>query len=109
MVLIYVLWFCGVVFAMATITEITVIIYRLAKKTGKVKLNIICAVIFAVISIGCSSSAVLITVEKIVDSNVSLNDISKEVGEKTADVTANVYKSFRENWNDVLESEENHK
>ncbi len=97
MVLIYILWFLGVIFGILTIAELAIIIYRIAKNISNVKNNIICAVIFVIISIGCTSSAILVVFEKISDSNISLSKICKNIGEKSADITANVYKGFKEN------------
>ena len=98
MVLIYILWFLGVVFGILTIAELAIIIYRIAKNISNVKNNIICAVIFVIISIGCTSSAILVVFEKISDSNISLS-------KKSADITANVYKGFKENWHESLYDE----
>ena len=105
MIVIYLLWFFGIVFALLFVTEIAVIVYRLVKKSNPVKRNIICAVIFAIISIGCSSTAVIAVVEKVFDSNITLSDIGKTLGSGSADVTSNAFKSFTDTWNNNLEAE----
>ncbi|WP_407434493.1 hypothetical protein [Treponema sp.] len=107
MVLIYLLWFLGVIFSILMLTEIAVIIYRLVKKNGKVKGNIICAVVFVILSIACSSLAVFLFIEKISDSNISLSEVTRDFSRKSAEIGANAYKGFKEGIKETLDSENN--
>lgn len=105
MLSIYILWIIGIIFTIIFLTEVGVVIYKLSKKNEKVKGNIIAAVICIIIGILCISSALFIGVEKILKCNSSYSEIGKSIGEKSAEMTANIYKGFKEEWdNNVKET-----
>ena len=104
MLLTYMLWFFGIVFALITGVEIAIIIYRLYNKKSNVKKNIIIAVITAILCIGFSSSAVISLFDKVIKSNdKSLSEIGKDFGKASADITANAYQEFVETWESTVE------
>ncbi|MCR4790559.1 MAG: hypothetical protein K5839_05715 [Treponemataceae bacterium] len=107
MLLTYALWFFGIIFGILTAVEIAVIIYRLYNKNKNVKTNIIIAVITAILCIGFSSFAVFTMIDKVVNSDTSLNEISKKFGKASADVTANAYQGFIETWDETVNEKEN--
>lgn len=108
MLLIYILWFLGVVCGLIAAVEIAIIIYRLYNKNKNVKTNIIVAVIMAVLSIGFSSSAAISVFDKVIKSNnKSLSEIVKEFGKTSADITANAYQGFAETWDEKVKEKEN--
>ena len=105
MLLIYILWFLGIVSGLITAVEIAIIIYRLYNKNKNVKTNIIVAVIMAVVSIGFSSSAVISVFDKVIKSNnTNFSEIGKEFGKASADITANAYQEFVETWEETVKN-----
>lgn len=96
MVQIYIFWFLGVAFGIGAIIEMMVVFYRLYTRSASVKKNLILAVIFAVATIGCMSTAVLSVVDKVVSSDVGAASIGQSVGEKTGNFSGAVYKGFKE-------------
>lgn len=70
--------------------------YRLYTRSASVKKNTILAVVFAVATIGCMSTAVLSVVDKVVSSDVSSVSVGQSVGQKTGNFSGAVYKGFKE-------------
>ncbi len=106
MLLVYILWFLGVVCGFVAAVEIAITIYRICSKNKNVKVHIILAVIFAAICIGCSSIAAISVVQKIVVSDNTVSDLGKAIGENSTAVTANAYQSFIETWNSTIKDDE---
>ena len=103
MVQIYVFWFLGVAFGVTTIIGMMVVFYRLYTRSASVKKNIILAVVFAVATIGCMSTAVLSVVDKVVSSDVSSVSVGQSVGQKTGNFSGAVYKGFKEEIKKTIE------
>ncbi len=103
MLVIYVLWFLGVLCGLIAAVEIAVVIYRLCNKNKNVRGNIIVAVLSAALCIGLTSSAAISIFNKVIKSNnMSFSDIGKKIGKTSADVTANAYQEFVETWDDAV-------
>lgn len=102
MFLIYMLFFFGFAFGILLIAELAVILYKIFRQTGSVKTNAILAVIFAIVALFFASSAVFVVLEKIARSNIALSDVSRSVGEKSAEVSANAFKGFVDSWNNIV-------
>jgi len=95
--LIYILWLVGIIFTILFLIEVGVVIYKLAQKKEKVKAHIVTAVICIIISIVCISSALFIGVEKILKYDTSYSEMSKSIGQKSADITANMSRVLKKN------------
>ena len=107
MLILYILWFLGSVFGILAFAELIVVLYKISNKKGSMKINSILAIIFIIVSIGCISSAVMYGVSKILSSEkINYSEIGQNIGEASSDVTANAYKSFKKNWNKIVESKD---
>lgn len=105
MLILYILWFFGSVFGILSVAELIVVLYKLSNKKGSLKLNSILAIVFIILSIGCTSSAVMYGVTKIISGEkIKYTELGQSIGEASSDVTASVYKSFKKNWNKIIES-----
>lgn len=103
MLVTYILWFLGIVCGLITAVEIAIIIYRLYNKNKNVKVNIIIAVIMAILLIAFSNTATISVFDKIIKAdNQSLSEIGNEFGKASANITANAYQGFVETWNDTV-------
>lgn len=103
MVQIYLFWFLGVTFGIVAIIEMIVVFHRLYTWSSSVKKNVILAVLFAVATIGCMSTAVLSVVNKVVSSDVSSVSVGQSVGEKAGNFSGAVYKGFKEEITKTIE------
>lgn len=106
MFLIYILWLVGIIFTILFLIEVGVVIYKLTQKKEKVKGHIVTAVICIIISIVCISSAFFIGIKKILRYNVSYSEVGESIGQKSADITANMYKGFKEGWDNIVKETE---
>lgn len=105
MLLIYALWFLGVIFGLLTAVEVAIIIYKICNKNKKLKSNIILAIITAILCIGFSSSAIITVFDRVIKSNITISSVSKDLGKISADMTANAYQSFIETWDETVKEE----
>lgn len=103
MVQIYILWFLGIAFGITAIIEMAIVAYRLYFRRGIMKTHIILAVVFAVLSIGCMSSALLSVFDKAVSSDFSAHSVGQSVGKKTGSFSGAVYNGFKEELKNTMD------
>lgn len=102
MIPIYLLWLAGILAGLLFVTQIGLLVYKIYKKQEKFAINIILAIVFIFISIACTSTAILIGIKKVADTDISYKETGKTIGETAADITANAYESFKETWDETV-------
>lgn len=105
MILIYLLWLTGILFGLLFLTQMGLIAYKLYKKQDMIRNNIIFGIVFVMIAIACTSSAVFLGFEKVLQTPINYESIGNKIGETTAELTANTVESFIETWDQTVNKE----
>ena len=71
MIPIYLIWLAGILSGLLFVTQIGLLVYKIYKKQEKFAINIILAIVFIFISIACTSTAILIGIKKVADTDIS--------------------------------------